>query len=253
MAISVNLTLRNPHSVLAALETRPQQVADICISARTPAGAWEQVARLAREHRIPVIQQPLRKEGGRRSKQQAVKSAREGTAEATVKPKQDVSLGELFAGPSRSGKPTGLWLALDHIQDPHNVGAIFRTAAFFGVQGIVLTKDRSAPLNATVFDVASGGMEYVPFSIQTNLIRSLEAAKDAGIWILGSSEHAGKDVQQIPQDRPWLLVLGNEEQGLRHLTREQCDEMCRLTPHTPVSSLNVSVAAGILIAALTAR
>ena len=247
----MNLTLRNPHSVLAALETRPQEVTDIRISTHKPQDAWEQVVRLAQEHRISVIQQSAPKEGRRRSKQQAVKSGREGTAEATVKRKKDVSLEKLFAESSRRENTTGLWLALEHIQDPHNVGAIFRTAAFFGVQGIVLTKDRSAPLNATVYDVASGGMEYVSFSIQTNLSRSLEAAKDAGIWILGSSEHAGKDVQQIPQDRPWLLVLGNEEQGLRHLTRENCDEMCRLTPHTRVSSLNVSVAAGILIAALT--
>ena len=249
----MNLTLRNPHSVLAALETRPLDVADIRISTRKPAGAWEQVVRLAQEHRISIIQQPARKEGGRRSKQQAVKSGREGVAEATVKRKTDVSLQKLFAESSRSESTTKLWIALDHIQDPHNVGAIFRTAAFFGVQGIVLTKDRSAPLNATVYDVASGGMEYVPFSIQTNLIRSLEAAKDAGIWILGSSEHAHKDVGQIPSDRPWLLVLGNEEQGLRHLIREKCDDMCRLTPHTPVGSLNVSVAAGILVAALSAR
>ena len=249
----MNLKLRNPHSVLAALETRPLEVTDIRISTGKPAGAWEQAARLAREHRIPVIQQPARKEGGRRSKQHAVKSGREGVAEATVKRKNDVSLEKLFAESSRSDQSTRLWLALDHIQDPHNVGAIFRTAAFFGVQGIVLTKDRSAPLNATVYDVASGGMEYVPFSIQTNLIRSLEAAKDTGIWILGSSEHAGKDVQQIPSDRPWLLVLGNEEQGMRHLTQKKCDDMCRLTPHTLVNSLNVSVAAGILISALTAR
>ena len=141
-----------------------------------------------------------------------------------------------------------LFLALDCLQDPHNVGAIFRTAAFFGVSGIVLTKDRSAPLNAAVYDVASGGLEYVPFSIQTNLSRALQMAKEVGLWGLGTSEHCDTDFRDIPLDRPWLLIVGNEEKGMRRLTAERCDMLCRIPPQSPVSSLNVSVAAGILIA-----
>jgi 23S rRNA (guanosine2251-2'-O)-methyltransferase len=145
----------------------------------------------------------------------------------------------------------GLWLALDQIQDPHNVGAVFRTAAFFGIRGIVLTRDRSAPINATVYDVASGGMEHVPFSSLPNLSRAIEQAKEAGLWALGASEHAERDVSEIPHDRPWLLVLGNEEKGLRRLTFENCDDVCRLSARGSVGSLNVSVAAGVLMAILT--
>jgi 23S rRNA (guanosine2251-2'-O)-methyltransferase len=144
-----------------------------------------------------------------------------------------------------------LWLALDQLQDPHNVGAVFRTAAFFGVRGIVVTRDRSAPLSAAVYDVGSGGLEYVPFSVQTNLARAIEAAKQSGVWVLGTSERAGKDVSQIDRDRRWLLVVGNEERGLRRLTLDHCDEVCRLTPRGPIGSLNVSVATGVLVAALT--
>jgi 23S rRNA (guanosine2251-2'-O)-methyltransferase len=187
-----------------------------------------------------------------------------------------VSLEELFAGKSEVGDRTSevgktanstdlrpptsdlrspscdgafpLFLALDCLHDPHNVGAIFRTAAFFGVAGIVVTRDRSAPLNATVYDVASGGLEFVPFSVQTNLRRALDAAKEHGVWVLGTSERAETDYTAVPLDRAWLLVVGNEESGMRRLTAEHCDMACRIPPQSTVTSLNVSVAAGILIA-----
>src|SRR5690606_16748558 len=138
-----------------------------------------------------------RKPGGRRRGRESPQSAeahegRSGAGEAIVKEHGGGPLDELLADvdPSATG---GLWLALDHIQDPHNVGAIFRTAAFFGVKGIILTRDRSAPLNATVYDVASGGIEYVPFSLQTNLARSLDVAKERGLWTLGAAEESATD------------------------------------------------------------
>ena len=104
----------------------------------------------------------------------------------------------------------------------------FRAAAFFGAQGILLTQERSAPLSAVVYDVASGGLEYVPFTLQINLQRAFEIAKDAGLWILGTSEHAKDGVDSIERDRPWLLVLGNEEKGMRRLTEESCDVLCKI-------------------------
>ncbi|MFO0917367.1 MAG: RNA methyltransferase [Planctomycetaceae bacterium] len=140
--------------------------------------------------------------------------------------------------------------ALDCLQDPQNVGSIFRTAAFFGIRGVIVTRDRSAPLNGTVYDVASGGMELVPFAQPPNLARALEAAKSAGLWILGSSEHAEKTIAAVPRDRPWLLVVGSEDQGLRRLTLEHCDEVCRIEPRGALPSLNVSTAAAVLMAEL---
>ena len=251
----VSLQLKNPHSVLAVLETRPQMVVDVRLSAnKPPAGAWEDVARLAAAHRIPIVRGSDSHDGGggrRHPKHQTQESGRTGVAQATVKEREDVSLEQLFAGTSAKDGRYGLWLALDQIQDPHNVGAIFRSASFFGVRGIVHTRDRSAPLNSTVYDVASGGIEYVPYSSQPNLSRALEQAKKAGLWVLGASEHAEVDVCRVERDRPWLLVLGNEEKGLRRLTLENCDVHCRLTPHGTVGSLNVSVAAGVLMALLT--
>jgi len=145
----------------------------------------------------------------------------------------------------------GLWLALDTVQDPQNVGAIFRTAAFFNARGIIITTDRSAPLSGTAFDVASGGIEYVPFSLVTNLSRTLDQAQEAGLWILGTSEHAEQELHTIKPDRPWLLVLGNEETGLRRLTRDKCDSLCRIRAKGAVTSLNVSAASALCISHLS--
>ncbi|MCA9027780.1 MAG: RNA methyltransferase [Planctomycetaceae bacterium] len=238
------LHLRNPHSVLAAIKSRPQDVSVVRIGMKSVDTAWRKVAQAAESHGIRVeVQRPKPPTGKRKSDG----DGRTGAGEADVKPKTDASIRELFGDVANNG----LWIAFDHLQDPHNVGAIFRTAAFFGVKGILMTKDHSAPLTATVYDVAAGGLESVPFSIQSNLSRSLQIAKDAGLWVLGTSEHAEKDVSDVPHDRPWLLVVGNEQKGLRQLTTKNCDDVCRLTPQGNVTSLNVSVATGILIASLT--
>jgi 23S rRNA (guanosine2251-2'-O)-methyltransferase len=240
-----NLTLRNPHSILAALHVRPQDVLSVRVPPQAGDSAWQPVVTAARGQGISVLTQGGRQGSGGRHKRD---QGRTGAGEADVRPRPHVDIKSLFAGAGE----TGLWLAFDHLQDPHNVGAIFRTAAFFGVRGVVMTKDRSAPLTATVYDVASGGMEAVPFSVQANLAQSIERAKEAGLWVLGTSEHAESDISQVPRDRCWLLVVGNEQKGLRQLTEKHCDMMCRLSPRGDVTSLNVSVAAGVLIAALTA-
>ncbi len=236
------LSLRNPHSVFAALRHRPHDVLSIRVTRASATGNWRDVVDLARQHRVAV-----HAERSAPTTRSGPKDRRTGTAEADVKPRSDVSLEELFVTDADGQR---LWVALDHLQDPHNVGAIFRTAAFFGVAGIVLTRDRSAPLTSTVYDVASGGLESVPFSEQTNLARTIDVAKQAGLWVLGTSEHAAQDIANVPRDRNWLVVVGNEEKGLGPLIRKKCDDMCCLTQLGEVSSLNVSVATGILIASL---
>ena len=239
------LTLRNPHSVLAAIDARPGALVEVRVPGERGHGAWETVVSEAKRLGRPI--HPLKSDppSGGRGRERAP-SGRSG-AEAVVRERSAVSIDELFADASG-----GLWLALDEVQDPHNVGAIFRTAAFFGVRGIVMTDVRAAPLSSVVYDVASGGVEAVSFAVESNLRRSLELAKRAGIWVLGTSEHAERDVADLPRDRPWLLVMGNEESGLRRLTLETCDEICRVTPRgSAVTSLNVSVAAGVLISALS--
>ncbi len=232
----MTLELRNPHSILEAIRTRPKQVLEVF----APSGGegrdlWDQVGSEAKRAGVrvspPQKGHPDRKFGAR------------------VQPREPVELESLFSeSPER-----GLWLAFDMIQDPQNLGAIFRSAAFFGARGAILMADRSAPMTSVVYDIACGGMEHVPFAVQANLRRSLDVAKEAGLWILGSSEHAQEPLSSVMLDRKWLLVLGNEEKGLRRLTEESCDVICKI-PHAQgaqVGSLNVSVAAGILISHLS--
>ncbi len=241
------LELKNPHSVLAALQSRPIDVTEVRLSVGSSQGNWGEVADEARSHRIPVIIKKSTPQKMKR-KQSEDQGRRTAGSLALVKPRSPSSLKEIFSDAEVGTDVKGLWLALDCIQDPHNIGAIFRTAAFFGVKGVVLTKDRSAPLNATVYDVASGGMEAIPFAVETNLSRSLAEAKKSGVWVMGTSEHAEDDVSAYHQDRAWMVVIGNEEKGLRRLTLDQCDVVSRLTPTGIVDSLNASVAAGIMIA-----
>ena len=241
----MTLTLRNPHSVQAAIAARPRDVLEVRLPPHKPTAAWQVVADQARAAGIAIrteLEPPSRSQRGG-------KSERQGLASAIVQERTGLVAEQLWS--DLTERPTGLWLALDCLQDPHNVGAIFRTAAFFGVRGIVLTTDRSAPMSATVYDVAAGGVEAVPFAQVTNLAQTLRAAKEAGLSLLGSSEHATLDVSEVARDRPWLLVIGSEEHGLRRLTRDLCDDVCRITPHGPITSLNASVAAGVLMAALT--
>jgi 23S rRNA (guanosine2251-2'-O)-methyltransferase len=243
-------SLRNPHSVLAAIETRPKDVLEVIIPPKATTESWTRVAKLARENGIPVVQSAPKTPRPGKKGPIPDESSRMGIAEATVKERTPLSVEQLFQNASQKAGGKGLWLALDSLQDPHNVGAIFRAAAFFGVQGILLTQERSAPLSATAYDVASGGLEYVPFSVHVNLQRAFEIAKEAGLWILGSSEHANDQLWNISSDRPWLLVLGNEEKGMRRLTEESCDVLCKVPGPGKVTSLNVSVAAGIMISHL---
>ena len=229
--------LKNPHSILAVLDKRPQDVYEIKLV--NSSGIWDEVKARAEEIGIRIDT------SGKTRRNRKEDSARGGTSEAQIKEHPGVSLDAITV--EVSDNQPGLWIALDTLQDPQNVGAIFRSAAFFGAKGIVLTRDRSAPLSSAVYDVASGGIEHMPFSVQTNLSRTLDEAKKAGLWILGSSERADMDLSQVNPDRPWLLVLGNEERGLRRLTLEKCDTVCQIPSRGDLPSLNVAVAAGILM------
>jgi len=236
--------IKNPHSILATIEKRAQDIIEIRLPTQQAGDAWAHVQKEAKAIGIRTTlaqakQDNRRDRQGRRGKPDP---GRMGGAEAVVKEHEGVELPDLFNNISN-----GLWLALDTVQDPQNVGAIFRTAAFFNVRGIIITTDRSAPLSGTAFDVSSGGIEHVPFSLVTNLSRTLDKAQEAGLWILGTSEHADQDLHTVKADRPWLLILGNEETGMRRLTRDKCDTLCRIAPKGAVTSLNVSAASAICI------
>ena len=138
-------------------------------------------------------------------------------------------------------------LILDGIQDPHNLGACFRSADAAGVHLIIAPKDKSVGLTPAVSKVASGAAEIVPFVRVTNLVRTLEMLKAQGIWIYGAAADASAMLYQTNLSGPIAMVLGAEGSGLRRLTREHCDGLVKIPMSGTVSSLNVSVATGIFL------
>ncbi|MEK7990057.1 MAG: 23S rRNA (guanosine(2251)-2'-O)-methyltransferase RlmB [Thiotrichaceae bacterium] len=146
----------------------------------------------------------------------------------------------------RLEKPAFL-LVLDEVQDPHNLGACFRTADAAGVDAIIVPKNNACGLSPTVHKVACGAATTIPFIQVTNLARTLQWLQKQNIWIIGTSDQAKKWVYDIDFKGNIALVMGAEDTGLRRLTEEHCDELGKLPMSGSVASLNVSVATGICL------
>ena len=134
----------------------------------------------------------------------------------------------------------------DEIEDPHNLGAIIRTAESCGVHGIIIPKRRSASLNATVAKTSAGALEYMRVARVTNIANTIDLLKKEGVWIFGA-DMDGKDYKKFDYSVPLALIIGNEGKGIGTLTRKKCDEIISLPMRGKINSLNASVAAGILM------
>lgn len=148
---------------------------------------------------------------------------------------------------SKSKESEALLLILDSIQDTHNVGAILRSAECSGVDGVIVTKHNSAPINETVAKTSAGASEYIKIAQVNNLSQAITELKKNGFWIVGSYLEGAKDYTTVDYKTPIALIVGNEEKGIRKLTADNCDHLVRIPMKGKIQSLNVSVAAGILL------
>ncbi|MBO1256920.1 23S rRNA (guanosine(2251)-2'-O)-methyltransferase RlmB [Alteromonas sp. 5E99-2] len=146
-----------------------------------------------------------------------------------------------------SANETPLFLVLDGVTDPHNLGACIRTADAAGVTAVIVPKDKSVSLTATVRKVACGAAEVMPLIQVTNLSRTLKQLQNDGVWVVGTAGEAKQSLFDIKLTGPTALVMGAEGKGMRRLTRETCDELVNLPMAGDVSSLNVSVATGVCL------
>ena len=148
-------------------------------------------------------------------------------------------------GPDRGSK--GLIVLLDGVEDPHNLGAVIRTALAAGAHGVVILERRAAGLTDTVARASAGALSHLPVAKVTNLVQTMEELKEAGYWLVGLDERGEKNYTEVDYTSPVGIILGGEGKGLHDLTRKRCDFIVSLPTTGPVKSLNVSVAAGVVL------
>jgi 23S rRNA (guanosine2251-2'-O)-methyltransferase len=164
---------------------------------------------------------------------------------AVVRERKFLGIEDLLA-PGEPGQHK-FFLALDSVEDPHNLGALLRTADGAGVDGVVLPERRSAPVTATVAKTSAGASEHVRIARVTNLVRALEQMKQKNVWVLGLDERGTPDYTEFDFRTDCVLVLGREGAGLHDLVKKTCDHLLRIPMAGQVSSLNVSVAGAIVM------
>lgn len=147
--------------------------------------------------------------------------------------------------------PSGLIVALDEVTDPHNFGAIVRSAVAFGATGIVTMKDRASPVTPTVVRASAGATEHATIARVTNLSRALDAARERGLWTVGLDAEGSASLAATDLTVPCVVVVGSEGRGLRRLVRERCDVLAKIPMAGPIASLNASVAAAITLYEVT--
>jgi 23S rRNA (guanosine2251-2'-O)-methyltransferase len=144
-------------------------------------------------------------------------------------------------------------LALDHVQDPHNLGALLRTAEVVGTHGAVIPHRRAAEVTPAVVSASAGGSEHLRVALVSNLAQTLTALKTEGLWVIGLTSHPGAQLyHQVDLNLPVALVIGAEDRGLSRLVRDTCDLLVRLPMRGQIESLNASVAGGVALYALLA-
>ncbi len=208
----------------------------------------DEINQLARKRKIPV----KRLERNEFEKETGGHDGSQGAA-AIAAPFEYCSLDDLVST-ARSATEEPFLIMLDHIEDPHNLGAVMRTADLAGVHGIIIPNHRAAGVTAAVRKVAAGGAERLPVAMVGNLNRAAEKLKKEGFWLYGCEADGSEDYYRADYKRALVLVIGSEGKGLSRLLRQNCDLTLAIPmPSTATGSLNVSVAAGILIYAALAQ
>lgn len=200
----------------------------------------DRVLELCRAQRVPVRTEP---------REQLTRHARTDQHQGIVaflKEREFLALEDLLEAPAGAGGHR-FFLALDGVEDPHNLGALLRSADGAGVDGVVLTERRSAPISAVVAKTSAGASEHARIARVTNLTRALETMKKQNVWIVGLDERGSPDYADFDFGRDVCLVLGSEGSGLHDLVKRTCDFLLRIPMAGSVSSLNVSVAGAVVM------
>ncbi|SDN13137.1 23S rRNA (guanosine(2251)-2'-O)-methyltransferase RlmB [Sediminibacillus halophilus] len=211
----------------------------ILISDQLQKQASHKIQSLAKENGVTVQQVP------RRKIDQLVEGNHQGVA-AAVAAYAYSDLEDLFKAAEQKDEPP-FFMILDEIEDPHNLGSILRTADAAGVHGVIIPKRRSVGLTTVVAKTSAGAIEYIPVARVTNIAATIDELKERNVWVVGTAADGSEDYRELSADMPLALVIGNEGKGMSRLVKEKCDWTVRLSMKGKVSSLNASVAAGLLM------
>nr|MBF0223560.1 23S rRNA (guanosine(2251)-2'-O)-methyltransferase RlmB [Desulfobulbaceae bacterium] len=224
------------HMVEELLQNRPESLVEVYFLKQTST-KLETLLRLCKEKHIPtqISESPWH------LPEHAVHQG----VMARIKPFATIDFAHLLRLAAKKTNP--IILALDTIQDPHNFGAMIRSASAAGVTGILYTKDRSAPLSGTVAKVSAGAISNMPLCPITNMAESLSKLKDKGFWIYGADGSAEQSIYQAKLAGPICLVIGGEAKGIRPLVKKNCDFLISIPMQSALDSLNASTAAAIIL------
>lgn len=214
-------------------------VESILIAEDARGAAVREIEQLARQRGIAVQRLPrelLTKKVGHEHHQGVI---------AVIAQSSYVSIQDILDVAKQRNEPN-LVALLDNIQDPHNFGAIIRSADGAGVHGIIIPKDRAVGLTPAVQKASAGAAAYTPIAQVTNLARTMDELKKAGLWLIGTAKDAEQTIYEADLSGPLGIVLGSEGKGMRRLVREKCDFLVRIPMYGKVDSLNVSVTAALM-------
>jgi 23S rRNA (guanosine2251-2'-O)-methyltransferase len=228
------------HAVREALESG-RALERIVIARGRHGDRLEEIVTKARERGVPV-----------RFEERAIVDRLAGTPQhqgvvAMAAAKHTLDLEDLLKNTTEGGSAPGLLVVLDGVEDPHNLGAVIRSALAAGASGIILPDRRAAGLNETVARAAAGALEHLPVARVVNIARAMEQLKEAGYWTVGLDERAERKHSDVDYKGAVAIVLGGEGAGLHELVRKRCDFLVSIPTTGPVRSLNVSVAAGVVL------
>ncbi len=229
------------HALRAALETHPECLSQIYLQSQRNDDRSKFVQQKAKDHDIPI--QLLSRKALTDLLEQNV--PHQGMIAACTKRMQytEADLEELIS----IGERPLMILILDGIQDPHNLGAILRTAYGMGVHVVIAPKDKAVGLTASARKVASGAAEMIPFVQVTNLARTMRMLQENEVWIVGADAEAETQLMQVDLTGNVAVVMGGEEKGMRRLTEKHCDFLAKIPMVGAIGSLNVSVATGMVL------
>ncbi len=226
------------HAVTSRLRQAPASVSEIYIDAERADARARDLRELAKRLNVRVIPVDSKRLDGMAAgvRHQGV------VAQAST-----LEVPKFIEDVLESLQEPALFLILDGVQDPHNLGSCLRVADGAGAHAVIAPKDRSVGLSTAAIKVASGAAESVPYIVVTNLARTMRDLKERGIWLIGADDSATESIYKAKLDGPIALVLGAEGEGLRRLTKESCDLLVSIPMMGSVSNLNVSVASGVCL------